>query len=384
MTQKTLRIPITNVLAGGDYTGTLLVGSQRKPVNVLLDTGSSTLAVHQQAYDPTKDAQAKATNIAQEVQYGSGAWLGAVVRTSMTVGANGGVTLSDVALAVATQESAHMFSGFDGILGLAYEPLDDAFAMPNATWPMTLTAREIAEGQPTFVEPYFSQLEERGIVANKFAFYTLRSFTSLAESDPRTDPLNAGWLILGGGEEATDLHTGSFKSVRVVSDAWYNINLKSIQIDGVKPIHVRPATKGSQLRSNAILDSGTNSLTLDRKLYAHILTAFHSLNPEFALAIDQTQVPVNSLDLKKWPDMTFVLEGTDGDVPLVVRPDTYWQLHAGRRGDAVAPIFSDNGTLRGQSILGLPLMNNYFTVHDRTANGGIGVIKFAPIVRPSS
>jgi len=65
-----------------------------------------------------------------------------------------------------------------------------------------------------------------------------------------------------------------------------------------------------------------------------------------------------------------------------VTPYTYWQLHAGSRDAAITPIFSDNGTLHGQSILGLPLMNNYFTVHDRTANGGVGVIKFAAIKCP--
>jgi hypothetical protein len=42
----------------------------------------------------------------------------------------------------------------------------------------------------------------------------------------------------------------------------------------------------------------------------------------------------------------------------------------------------DHGSLGGQSILGLPLMNNYFVVHDRTANGGIGTIKFATAKRP--
>jgi len=42
---QSLRIPITNVYGGGDYTATLLVGSQKKPANVILDTGSSTLAV---------------------------------------------------------------------------------------------------------------------------------------------------------------------------------------------------------------------------------------------------------------------------------------------------------------------------------------------------
>jgi len=38
------RVPITNVYAGGDYTGLIQVGAKAQPMNVLLDTGSSALA----------------------------------------------------------------------------------------------------------------------------------------------------------------------------------------------------------------------------------------------------------------------------------------------------------------------------------------------------
>jgi hypothetical protein len=71
------------------------------------------------------------------------------------------------------------------------------------------------------------------------------------------------------------------------------------------------------------------------------------------------------------------------DVSLTVAPDTYWQLDAVRKGFAISPICGDNGTL-GQSILGLPLMNNYHIVHDRTASGGVGVIKLAKSKRPNA
>jgi hypothetical protein len=35
-------------------------------------------------------------------------------------------------------------------------------------------------------------------VANKFAFYTLRSMINMASAKPATDKLNIGFLILGG------------------------------------------------------------------------------------------------------------------------------------------------------------------------------------------
>ena len=43
--------------------------------------------------------------------------------------------------------------------------------------------------------------------------------------------------------------------------------------------------------------------------------------------------------------------------------------------DASAAIFSDNGQLNGQSILGLPLMNGYLTVFDRSVDKGLEVTK---------
>src|SRR5258706_1645680 len=107
-----IRIPISNVLLGNDYTGKLYVGSQRKEVNLLLDTGSSTLAVDHKSYDPRKDPAAKVTDLVQEVLYGDGSnWIGSVVQTDMTVSASGkAVDLPGVSVAVAYHESAQMFA----------------------------------------------------------------------------------------------------------------------------------------------------------------------------------------------------------------------------------------------------------------------------------
>ena len=79
----------------------------------------------------------------------------------------------------------------------------------------------------------------------------------------------------------------------------------------------------------------------------------------------------------KWPPVQFVLEGVGADVTLTLSPDTYWQTDAGQ---ANAAIFMILGSSSNQSILGLPLLNNYFTVFDQTGNG---TIEFAQIVGPT-
>src|SRR5277367_6108607 len=149
---KVLRIPIINIYMDGDFTGIINVGSQGKAANVILDTGSSTLALDGNFYNPTNDQTAKTTNIAQEVQYGSGSWVGAVVLTDVSVGTgSSSIDLKQVNTAVAYSESADMFDKSNGILGLAYTRLNNAFTMPGNTWPQQYTYNQIQqEGRTTF------------------------------------------------------------------------------------------------------------------------------------------------------------------------------------------------------------------------------------------
>jgi len=382
MSATTIRMPITNVYMDGDYTGSIYVGSQKKPLNVILDTGSSTLAIDGQTYDAAKDRTAKITDIAQEVGYADGSsWVGAVVLVDVTVGVGTPTDLPQVNVAVAYHTAGNMFGKSQGILGLAYTKLNNAFVLPGPTIPPKYTFNQIQSGTVTYLEPYFTQLESAGLVANKFAFYTRRSMVNLATGNPATDPLNNGFLILGGGEEATDLYTGSFQVARVVDDVYYNTNLKSITVGNSAPIPVSPPTKASGNISNSVVDSGTNSLLLDQSLFEAVAQNFSSAaSSTLSDAMRAGYVPMSKLDLSAWPTITFVLEGAlASDVSLVVTPDTYWQTNSPKPGYATAVLFGDNGQGGGQSILGLPLLNNYFTVFDRSVDKGLGVVSFAKI-----
>lgn len=381
-----IRVPINNTYMDGDYTGTVYVGKAKKAANVILDTGSSTLAIDGNFYDFTKDADAKITNIAQEVGYGDQSnWIGGIVLTDVAMGSGQqSVTLPKVNVAVAYHESQNMFRGSNGILGLAYSRLDGAFTLPGPTLPPHYTFNQIQNGTVTYIEPYFSQLEDAGVVANKFAFYALRSMVNHAASDLASDPLNNGYMILGGGEESTDLYTGTFQSARVVHDIYYNTNLKAVIVGTTEPIAVSPSTRASGNPSNSIVDSGTNSLMLDQNLFNSIVSRLSkAADAELVHVMRAGYVPMSGLDLASWPNLTFVLEGDSGsDVKLTVTPETYWQVNAPEKGYATAVLFGDGGQGRGMSILGLPLMNNYFTIFDRSVDKGVGAIKFAPIKRP--
>jgi hypothetical protein len=367
-----IRIPINNVLLGNDYTGKLYVGSQRKEVNLLLDTGSSSLAIDHKSYDPRKDPKAKVTDLVQEVAYGDGSkWIGSVVQTDMTVSASGKtIDLAGVSVAVAYHESAQMFGKSQGILGLAYKSLDDAIRLNKPTVPPKYSPNDIRAGHKALVEPYFMNLEEKGLVANKFAFYTRRS-TVHASADPVTDPLNNGYLIIGGGEEAKDLYQGTFKTAIVLSDDWYSVNLKQVVVGTAGAITVQPPTHQSQAPTNAIVDSGTNGLDLAPALFDAILA---KLSSDQVKLIRSQQVATSRVDLAQWPVLTFVLQGDAGDIGIDVSPENYWQMDAWETGTAVCGLWRGGDE---QSILGLPLMNGYLTIFDCSANHGLGVVRFA-------
>ncbi|MGC2402941.1 MAG: pepsin-like aspartic protease [Acidobacteriaceae bacterium] len=379
MSTAAVRLPITNVHADGDYTGLIRIGSQKTDLNVLLDTGSGTLAIDGTVYNVKKDKSGMTTQLAQDVEYvDNTGWIGGVVMTDVTVGSRP-ITLKKVAVAVSYHETKNIFGNAHGILGLAYKGVNKAFTMPGPTIPPRFTFNQIQAGRVTYLEPYFTQLEEAGCVANKFAFYTKRSEISRATAKPAEDPLNQGFLILGGGEEQKDLYTGKFQVARVVHDFFYNTNLKSIIVGDAAPISVSPPTKASRNPSNSIIDSGTNRILLDQALF-DALTAKLSSAADDTLsdAIQARQIPMSRLDLASWPTITFVLEGALGsDVELRVSPETYWQTNAPKRGLAKATILT--GAPTGQCILGLPLLNNYYTVFDRSMSKGVGVVSFAKI-----
>jgi hypothetical protein len=372
-----VRIPITNRYLGGDYSGRILVGPQKTPMNVILDTGSSALALDGHKYRPDLAGGDKATKIAQFSSYGDKShWTGAVITTTVAVGdGSSQIALPGANASVTYDQSANMFRQADGILGLAYAPLDEGFTMPDLTWPKKYTTQQVVQGSLAQVVPYLTQLDSHDVVSDIVSFYTLRSFAHTGGG--ANDPLNNGWMILGGGQESTDLYTGPFQTLKVLADQWYNTNLRAIKV-GTSIIEVRTRTlKG--MPSNSIVDSGTNSLNFGIRLLQAILAKLNATQQsQLSASLQGRLVAVSDLNLASWPDLTFVLQGDTGDASLVVQPRDYWQVNTEAVGAALAAITPGSD---GLAILGLPLMNGYFTIFDGEADNGRGVIRFAPSKR---
>jgi len=410
-------IPITNVFCGSDYSARIAIGSEHAVADVVLDTGSSTLAVSPSAYDGTGDAHLQATTNAQVVHYGIGGWAGPMVNTSVGFGPD--VSLASTSLALWSVQDTSIFKGATGIMGLAYNGLNHAYDLASwfeqeqmaasshpwpfpdqdfATWDSDfrqLIKKYGIHGQP--IAPYFDDLESSGVVANKFAFHTHRSWVSKrAGSDAAIagDPLNQGIFVLGGGEEQTDLYEGAFVEVKVLDDLYYNTHLKSVQVEGCAAVAAQPLQSEyvDACKTNSIIDSGTSVLMLAADVYAAVAGSLKQIDSAFGDAIANFAasptlsqgLPMGQLDLAKWPNIHFTLEGRNGeDIRLTCTPQTYWQSDYPAAGQATFQIISPvQGEDANQSVLGLPLLNNYYTVFDRSLDS-YGMIRFAPIRRPA-
>jgi hypothetical protein len=88
---------------------------------------------------------------------------------------------------------------------------------------------------------------------------------------------------------------------------------------------------------------------------------------------------MTDLYLSKWPKINFIFTGINGgnEVTLSCDPHTYWQVNFPQPGHAAFQIAPLQQT-PNQSIFGLPLLNNYYTVFDRSTDAN-GIVRFATI-----
>jgi hypothetical protein len=84
--QPQIELPTTLAYGQGGYSVELRLGSEGRTANVMLDTGSSSLAVLPHCYDPNRDRALSPTPLAQQINYGGGAWAGPVLRSWLAFG----------------------------------------------------------------------------------------------------------------------------------------------------------------------------------------------------------------------------------------------------------------------------------------------------------
>ena len=400
----------TLAYAKGAYSAAIELGSEGHPANLLLDTGSSSTVVLPHAYPAERDRLLAPTAWAQRIKYGAGAWAGPVIASQVTVGEGRHRRRLAAAHFAVVKSKAQDFRDCDGLLGLAFRPLDRAHDVtallaaqgvdPAHTWPWPFDVDDpenferfklqLREQPRLTLRPLFSALEEEGIVADKFALVVRRSLVRVLEegADARRlalDPFNRGTLVLGGGEECARLYEGGFRAVKIVHERYYNCRLIAVSVGDQPRIPAPPldAEDEAAYASNAIVDTGCSFLVLERSLHAAVMECFArhdaALPPLIArareLARTERGLANAAFDNRRWPDLHFHLESPDGDeTTITVDPGDYWQRNAVHAGECWFLLMDQLPSWPRQTILGLPLLSGRYCVFDRR---GTGVLRLA-------
>jgi hypothetical protein len=395
-----LELPITLDLTGAAYTVQLSLGSERTPVRLIIDTGSSSLAVLASTFDAAADGSLNATSWAQQLAYGEGAWVGPVVCTDLRLD-HSGHHLAGIQLALIEAMSTQ-FQGADGILGMAYRALDHAHdlsallpAPASQSWPWPFDAQQSSDAsftrqlhaQPKVpLVPAFSALEEHGVVSNRFTLLIRRAVKRVDASErPHAD--NQGRLLLGGGEELAHLHHGDVQTLPVVHDRYYNVALQALQVAGQTPLAAPPlrAEEVAGYASNAIIDTGCSFILLEDSLHSGMIEAFRAIDARLVERIEafgqclprqRGLVDAGLVELP-WPPLCFLFDAGEGQIARIqLEPEHYWQHDALHPGESWFMLLRQLPDWPRQSVLGLPLLCDHFVVFDREVDT-LGVIRLA-------
>lgn len=411
--QHSVTLPISNVYARGAYSASFAVGSQLQKVNLVLDSGSSTLVVDSDKYDHAHDANCSPTQLVQEIFYGMGAWFGPIVETSIQLDTHADkISADNISIAIAVKELSSTFGKADGMLGLAYADLNyahniasllnlqssNANSLNAVSWAASQTQQDLASLKKQIIPlpkesitPFFSEIEQQGLTANQFAFIVHRSSIFHPQKDVNFDllanhPLNTGMFILGKPKRHTYLHKNDFQHAKVLHDKYYNVNVLSVQVGDAQPIAAEQLAEVDipNYVSNGIVDTGSTYIVLPLSLFQNVMHQLGHYRPHFAQILapfmqytgKEQGVALNSVDLSEWPDITFTLEGiSHKHVSVSLTPETYWQVQS-PSANQISFKLTTLPNWPNQSILGLPLLNNHFTVFDRQENTD-GAVLFA-------
>lgn len=424
-----MKIPITNVYAKGGYCAQLHLGANKEPVNVILDTGSSTLAINKNAYQAQNDAKLTTTNLAQQVTYPLFSWSGPIINTLVKLKGNiqESMVVENCSVALASSITGEIrFAEADGILGLAYSHLNKSYNLSSllnknkkilsTTYPWRALEEHIenaiemksVKDFKAFIKKYpnnkmptfFETLSEQNTINNKFAFHVKRSSIHISKNNQidkyhtqnslTKDPLNQGWFILGGGEEYRDLYQGKFQSIKVNKNTHYWVSLNSMRVGKYPKIEVLNNKNSEKITNinNAIIDTGCSAIVLSDFLYNDLINTLQETSPAFIallspfkdIEFQEKGIDMNELKLNTWPDLTFNFAGEKNtksqEVSIVCKPQHYWQINTPSFGKACFKIIPQLPNWPNQSIFGLPLISDYFVIFDRAKNN-TGVIKFA-------
>ncbi|GLD99733.1 hypothetical protein PINS_up008461 [Pythium insidiosum] len=345
--------------------------SSKNSFSLLVDTGSSNTAVATAECCARTDATlyscAASSSCVDKgrrvgLNYIMGAWNGALVAdtfSSRELGVVPGVEFTAI-----DQQSNFIQSGFDGIVGLAFE--------------------SIASPQNNAPTPFLESLEKNKGVADSFSLLMCGALQPLMLPQSKTSTtvdLYAGELIVGGtqGADGQTYYKGEIAYTPLVQTRWYNVIVTSVGV-GSKRLDVDCKDINTP---RAIVDSGTSNVAFPSVVYTAIIDELRrqvlAVMPNIPDRFFSDQTPCCTPDcdptdpnskLLKLPPLvvSLALSGSTSNqqqISVKIPPEYIWrpillQTAVGYRACRVFGISEGEITLLGDVF-----MDGLFTAHDR-------------------
>ncbi|GFU54983.1 beta-secretase 2 [Nephila pilipes] len=339
--QKSYEVNIYGESQHGYYI-TVHLGTPAQEINLLLDTGSSNIAIAVQPPTPgdvryfhaNRSTTLKRLGIAVDLHYIVGRWKGFLAEEIMDFG-EGDMEFT-IACMVSIDEIFEPNSKFHGLLGLGYP----AIALPNPS-----------------VEPFFDSLIKKQNIANIFVLDLCGPyFTSVLQK-----------TICGKFEMGSTLmNYYHILYTPIVKEWYYEIILTDLMI-GTK--HV-PVKCWELNKDKTVIDSGTTALFLPKAVYDWTVTEIrkkvqHIILDKYWMNETAACIPYDKFDIATFPTLTMTFYHTaNSTFSLLVSPELY--LLPFNVETTIFTCFKfafevlENGVLIGSSIL-----KGFIVVFDR-------------------
>jgi len=307
-----VEIPLINE-QNMQWNAKIYIGTPPQPFIVQVDTGSSNLWVPSIAceqhpdcrghnyFTPTDSSTFLTSNEPMNVIYGDGTY------SNCTLGEDtvtfGGVAVKKVVFAQCPNvEMGADYSGYDGLVGMAYQSLAE-----------------------DYTPPIFQVMYEDGMLeSGSFSMYLT--------------PEDEGSVMFLGGIDM-DYAAGEFKYYPLIAESYYLIQMDQMYING-KYMHLAPTT--------AIIDSGTTTIAGPQEFYNYMLSLVDSDSEGNFDCQLQDQLPT----------MYFQIGGDLYPVPV----DKY----VIEQGGVCMMLVDNNSPGVPEFILGDPFIKTYYTHFDYT------------------
>lgn len=328
-----------NSLADDGYYISLHFGKPEQKLNVLIDTGSSNLAIAAVSdvhidnyfhYNRSKTFQTEKQKLI--VNYTLGSWEGFLATELILIPSKPPVVVKANIACIESEENFFPNSSvWQGILGMAYAKI----------------------AKPSSLVPFFDSLVKSNEINNTFSLSMCGPFATILGSN--------GELILGGINE--ELYSGNIQYTPVYQEWYYEVILMDIKVGNASWPY-----ECSQLNINhTIVDTGSSNLILSQPVFAWVVEIIKTDTRVLQLPDDfwnrKSRVCLSDSELDLFPVIRlFLAQNEKKTFSLLITSEMYLLKTFNERKNCY--LFSITVAKKG-TVIGAAVLKGFYVIFDR-------------------